>query len=138
MEFHDLFQHFWWLIFPVLSMIWGMVDLAARHRRAREGMALIKSYIDQGKEPPPELLKLLDVKDSVYGNRGASRSAWPGVFLFAALCAGFLMFAHWPGGLDFEPRQIAALHFVALIMGGLCLGCLVMTLRSERDRNPRP
>jgi hypothetical protein len=97
-----------------------------------------QSYIDQGKEPPPELLKLLDVKDSVYGNRGASRSAWPGVFLFAALCAGFLMFAHWPGGLDFEPRQIAALHFVALIMGGLCLGCLVMTLRSERDRNPRP
>ena len=130
MDFGELFQRFWWLIFPILSMVWGMVDLSARHRRAREGMHLIKSYIDQGKEPPPELLKFLDAKTESRGMRG--EKGWSGVFLFAALGGGFVMLANWPG-IDLEPRQIAALHFVALVMGGLCLGSLVGALKRDRE-----
>jgi hypothetical protein len=54
-----LFSGYWWLLFPLLSMVWGMIDLWARHRRARYRLDLIKSYVDQGKEPPPELLQYL-------------------------------------------------------------------------------
>ncbi len=135
MDFGDIFQRFFWLIFPVMGMIWGMVDLAARHKRARHGMDLIKSYIDQGKEPPPQLLKFLDPTGDIYAKPQKSGGLWVPVFLFAALCGGFLMFAWWPGDTDFEPRQIAAFHFVALIMAGLSLGFLVMALRRERDRD---
>jgi len=136
-DFDQIFRHFWWLLFPILSMIWGMIDLWARHRRAREGLQLIKSYLDQGKEPPPELIKLLDTKASVYGNCSTGNVGWVPVFLFAALCAAFLMAPYWPG-INFPPKQSWALHLVALVFGGLCLGCLVTTMRQERDRKPRP
>jgi len=133
MDFGELFQRFFWLIFPVMSMIWGMIDLSARHRRAREGLQVIKSYIDQGKEPPPELLKFLEAKpDNKFMNKGG----WAGVFVFAAMSGGFLMIAWWPG-MGFEPRQVAGLHFVALIMGALCLGTLVAVLWRERDQTLR-
>ena len=136
MEFGDIFQRFWWLIFPVLSMAWGMIDLAARHRRAREGMQLIKSYVDQGKEPPPELLKFLQA--GTEGNCRKNRNyGFVPVFLFAALSAAFLWAAYWPG-MDFEPRQVWALHLVAMICGALCLGLLVGALRQDRDgKTPR-
>ena len=132
MDFGELFQRFFWLIFPVMSMIWGMIDLSARHRRAREGLQVIKSYVDQGKEPPPELLKFLDVQPASRGVMG--KTGWTGVFLFAALAAAFTWATFLPD-MDLEPRQIWAMRMVAMIFGALCLGCLVMALRGERDQD---
>jgi len=133
MDFGELFQRFWWLIFPVLSMVWGMVDLAAKHKRARHGMDLIKSYIDQGKEPPPELLRFLSVQTD--GNCSKSREySFVPVFLFAALSAGFIWAPFMPG-MDLEPRQVWALHLVAMIFGALCLGLLVAALRRNRNQD---
>jgi len=135
MDFGDIFQRFWWLIFPVMGMIWGMIDLSAKHKRARHGMDLIKSYIDQGKEPPPELIKLLNAKGD--DNNCKSRNhAWTPVFLFAALSAAFLWATFLPD-MDFEPKQVWALQLVAMIFGALFLGCLVAAVRRERDRDSK-
>ncbi len=132
MDFGDIFQRFWWLVFPVLWMIWSMVDLAGRHKRARHGMDLIKSYIDQGKEPPPELLKILSNKDD--GKDCKSRGhSWTPVFLFAVLSAAFLWAAYLPD-MEFEPKQIWALHLVAAVFCALCLGSLVNALRQDRNK----
>jgi hypothetical protein len=66
MEGSALFQlvgNYWWLAFP---LAWGLATLWQswlRHVRARQGLQVIKSYLDQGKEPPPDLLKLINGQD---------------------------------------------------------------------------
>ena len=59
---HDsywLFSRFWWLIFPLFWMVTALAWGWSRHSRANRALDIIKSYADQGKEPPPELLKNL-------------------------------------------------------------------------------
>jgi hypothetical protein len=92
MSFEDLFVRFWWLIFPLFGMIWAFVDMAQSGRRSKQAMDLIKSYVDQGKEPPAELMDIAaggDPRDE-YSTRRRRRST-PGltVVSFTALAVGF-------------------------------------------------
>jgi hypothetical protein len=136
MDFGEIFQRFFWLIFPVMGMVWGMIDLAARHKRARHGMDLIKSYVDQGKEPPPELLKFLDPKGNVYGESRQNGGGWVAVFLFGSLATAFILFGVVQG--EGSLRNMMPFFFVAIIMGGLCLGLLVMQLARKHDDDRKP
>jgi hypothetical protein len=59
---HDVywgFSRFWWLIFPLFWMILALARGWSRHARANRALDIVKSYADQGKDPPPELLKSL-------------------------------------------------------------------------------
>ncbi len=47
-----IFYQFWWLIFPIGFMITGIVRMILRSRYERQKLDLLKSYLDQGKEPP--------------------------------------------------------------------------------------
>ena len=126
MEFEVLFRQFWWLIFPIFGMfmaIWGMI---ANERRAREAMGVIKSYVDQGKDPPQELVDLAaggdDYRHSSRHSRGQN-GAWSFV-TFAALATGF-----GAGYYVVRDQEYAfAFLIVALIMGVMALGALMMLL----------
>lgn len=135
-DFINLFVGFWWLIFPLFWMIAALLRMNQRHDHANKVLDLIKSYSDQSKEVPPELLRALEQPvDEQLGMRGTvtrGRHTWLPVFLFAGLAAGFLLFAFWPG-MAWDQRQVASFVFVAVIMVALCLGNLLAVLRQERS-----
>ena len=56
-DFYWLFSRYWWLIFPLFWMCAAMARLWSRHSRANRALDIIKTYADQGKDPPPELVK---------------------------------------------------------------------------------
>lgn len=131
MEFESLFRHFWWLIFPLFGMFMGIWGMASSGRRSREAMGLIKSYVDQGKDPPPELIKIASGASEYDGDYRASRkqsNGWSFV-VFAAISAGFgtayFMVRH-------EPFSFAFL-LVAVVMGVMALGALMMALFPQRN-----
>lgn len=126
MTFEELFRAYWWLIFPIFGMfmaIWGMFS---SERRARDVISLIRSYTDQGKEPPPELLKLALQEEAARGVASPDRrrsDAWTFV-VFAALAAGFTTGWWWVRGEDFA----FAFLIVAVTMGVLALGSLLILI----------
>ncbi len=125
----ELFRDFWWLIFPIFGMgmsVWGM---AHSERRSRNVIDLIRTYTDQGKAPPPELLQL--AAKSLEGDEDSSPStpqsarqsnAWT-FFLFAGLAAGFAT-----GYAFASPTEDWAWVFlaVAVTMAVMAAGALVM------------
>jgi len=101
---HDsywLLSRFWWLVFPLFWMIMALVWGWQRHSRANRALDIIKSYADQGKDPPPDLLKGL--QDGMGGGCGPynwryspERKLHRGiVFTALALVFGFLTFSHY-------------------------------------------
>jgi hypothetical protein len=90
MTFAEFFRDFWWLMFPIFGMGMAVMGMFQDDRRSQKTMDLIKSYIDQGKEPPPELLKLAtqDADSASWRDSGQPSRGWSFV-VFAALAAGF-------------------------------------------------
>jgi hypothetical protein len=136
-EGYRLFTGFWWLLFPLGWAIGALVRNFLRHARAKEALQVLKSYADQGKEPPAELIAVLRQPDQPrlrsdhYGRYG-----WIPVFLFGALTLGFLLMAVFPPD---KGIPVAIMPFIALIMAGLCVGNLVaMRAYQNRDRAPPP
>ena len=50
----DIFRSYWWLLFPIGFFVFGAWDRWLAYRRSRDHLDLIRTYADQGKEPPPE------------------------------------------------------------------------------------
>ena len=70
-----------------------MAQIWSRHVQAQQTLDMIKSYVDQGKEPPPEMLKILQPGSDWRDDRALAifgRLGWMSVFLFAALACGFV------------------------------------------------
>jgi hypothetical protein len=121
---YGLFSHFWWLIFPLFWMIFMLAMGWSRHARANRALDILKTYADQGKDPPPELLKGLQNVDSgcsPYSWRYAPARLLQRGFLFLALAAAFGFMSlrnfddgdHWHhhGGLLIPALIFAALAF---------------------------
>lgn len=95
----DFFSAYWWLIFPVGGMLMGVFGMFSHHHHRSETLRLLKSYADQGKEPPAFLLDALKSDedrafDHGYGRRYYRRRyrygyGWSKIVVFAALAAGF-------------------------------------------------
>ena len=127
MNFESLFRDFWWLIFPIFGMclaVWGMIQ---SDRRGRDMIGLIKSYTDQGKEPPPELLRLaaqtLDDGNAPNTSSRQNAGAWTFV-VFSAMAVAF--------GTAWYMVQAENWSFVfllvAVMMGIIALGALFILL----------
>jgi hypothetical protein len=56
-----IFWSFWWLIFPIMGFAFGGFGMFMRHRHNQKALDILKAYVDQGKDPPPEVLR------AVYG-----------------------------------------------------------------------
>jgi len=141
-DWYEIFQHFWWLIFPLFWMVAMVAAHWSRHRRANRVLDLVKSYVDQGKEPPPELLKVLQgpfggPPENWRGYRRRHCHGWVGAFIFAALAIWFasMAFGGIPG-LTWSHHQMG-LVLVALILAALALGKLVGALTNRRDDDDR-
>src|SRR5436190_20816386 len=97
-EWFRLFSSFWWLLFPLAWAIGQLIKNWMRHNRAKDALAVLKSYADQGKDAPPELVATLrdpEKARSEHGD-GYGRYGWIPVFLFGALACGFVLLAIWP------------------------------------------
>ena len=57
--FVTLFNQYLWLMFPLGFCVFGIFQAVLKDDENRRAMALIRSYTDQGKDVPPELLTLL-------------------------------------------------------------------------------
>jgi hypothetical protein len=126
MSFEGFFHDFWWLIFPVFGMfmaVWGMMQ---SDRRSRDVMKVIKSYIDQGKEPPPELLRLASQNPDEGTLPPATRqhsAAWTFIVFFA-IAAGFGIGWYMVRGEDFA----FAFALVGVVMAVMAAGALMLLI----------
>lgn len=123
----ELFRDYWWLIFPVFGMgmaMWGMVS---SERRTRNVLDLIKTYADQGKEPPAELLRLATQEAESTQAQQRQNNGWSFV-VFAALAAGFGVGWYMVQGQDYA----FAFLIVAVVMAVLAVGSLLMLLMSRK------
>ena len=129
----DLFRDYWWLMFPIFGMVMAVSGSFTSERRTRNVIDLIKSYTDQGKEPPPELLKLAakdwDEDGVTVSPRTRSQDNGWAFFTFAALAVGF-------GVAYYFIRQTEDWAWIFLAvsagMGVMALGGLVMTFVSRK------
>ncbi len=154
----DIFRSYWWLMFPIGFFIFGAWDRWLAYRRSRDHLDLIKTYADQGKEPPPELVKAIrdsDPLDGVdgsyapgYGRNGYGmhprhmrrmyRRAyrwspywqWRTVFITGAVAAGFWFASEYA---DF-PGTEAPFRLVAIIMSFVAAGHLIAAVFSSMFR----
>jgi hypothetical protein len=139
-DFFELFNRYWWLLFPLAWAIGQMIKNFLRHARAREALQVLKSYAEQGKEPPAELVAVLRQpqasEDAAMARRNYRHYSWIPVFLFGALSLGFAMMAVWPPDRGIP---VVIMPFISILMLGLCLGNLVaMNARKNQDRiDPR-
>lgn len=123
MTFAQFFHDFWWLMFPAFGMLMGVLGMFQSERRTTKTMDLIKAYIDQGKDPPAELLRLAaqDPDNARSGNTPGESRAWSFI-VFAALAAGL------GTGYYFVRAEDWAFAFLigAVSMGVMALGALVL------------
>lgn len=131
MTFEELFRGYWWLMFPVFGMFIAVIGMFQAESRNRQVMKLIKSYIDQGKEPPPELLKMAQERSDYEMDVGAPTRQTSGIWsfvVFFALAAGFGVGYWW---VRAESWSFAFL-IVTVTMGVLAVGALVIALLQRR------
>src|SRR5471032_3508163 len=142
-DFYWLFSHFWWLIFPLFWMVAVMARLWSRHSRANRALDIVKSYADQGKEPPAELLKTLQYGSDqcVYGWGGrrwrSPEERLGRAFLFAALACAFGFMAFWP---QFSDNSYQHHNFGLVFVTAILAACAISNLLSYmfQPRLPPP
>jgi len=131
----DDFARFWWLIFPVMGMVYGLVSMLQKDRAQTRAFDVLKAYAEQGKEPPPEVLKALSQADLPAGAEahagGPATSAWWTFFVFLALTAGFGF-----GYTQLNGDGHWAFMLVAVVMGVLAAGSLIMAIAATFRRKP--
>ncbi len=129
MSFTQFFASYWWLMFPVFGMFMAVMGMFQSERRTNQTMDLIKSYVDQGKEPPPELLKLAaqDSEGKPSQTAGENR-AWSFI-VFTAISAGL------GTGYYFVQAEDWAFAFLigAVIMGVMAVGALLLLVLARKS-----
>ena len=130
MNFEELFRDFWWLLFPIFGMSMGLWGMRSSERRSRDVMDVIKSYVDQGKEVPPELLRMAqsDWEAPSRSPQAPQQANLWTFFTFAAIAAGFTV-GWWY--IRAEEWSFAFL-VVAVTFAVLALGALIITITSRR------
>jgi len=89
MTFAEFFASYWWLMFPIFGMFLAAMGVFQDDARSTKAMDLIRTYVNQGKDPPPELLQMVaqDAESARGGAPSEHGRAWSFI-VFAALSAG--------------------------------------------------
>jgi hypothetical protein len=125
-ELYSFAASYWWLIFPLGWSLVTMLQTWARHRRTQAMLDLIKSFINQGREPPAALL------ESALQQTGHPQWTYqPLHFWLGALflCAGAIGFAAltWLRAQQGDPDSVNAL-FIAILLGAGAAACGVFAM----------
>ena len=98
MTVFDFLSSYWWLIFVLIWPVMGIFHSLTHYNHRSEMLKMLKSYADQGKEPPAALLDAMKSDEQraydgdYYGRRRWRRyrgGGWGGMVAFAAMAAGF-------------------------------------------------
>lgn len=148
----DVFRSYWWLLFPIGFFVFGAWDRWLAYRRSQDRLDLLRSYTNQGKDPPPELLRALqreeEVEDeaSLYAHPGSRMHrrwhrrywrhspywAWRTAIVTGAVAAGFWFaseYADMPG-VDWS-FQLVAIIMTVVAAGHLVAAIFASTFRSR-------
>ena len=133
MGFEDLFVRFWWLIFPLFGFLWAFMEMAQSGRRSKRAMDLIQTYVEQGKEPPAELLDI-----AAGGEYGTPTRTGGGprdvsgmmVVVFTSIAVGFGLLSSF---VHNEKNQ-EVFFALAAMFGVLALGFFLMAMFGPRPR----
>lgn len=146
----DFFSSYWWLLFPVGFFVFGAWDRWLAYKRSQDRLDLLRAYTNQGKDPPPELLRVLqgeedDEDEALYGRAGrrvARRMrhrywrygpywAWRTAIITGAVAMGFWLAAEYADmpGIDWPFR------LVAIVMTCVAAGHLVFAIFSSAFRS---
>lgn len=139
----DFFFSYWWLLFPLAFFVFGAWDRWLAYQRSKDRLELLRTYTAQGKDPPPELIKVLQDEDDDddayapydrYGRhprryyrrywRYGPYWAWRGAIVTGAVAAGFWFASEYAGipGIDWPFR------LVAIVMSCVAVGNLVTAI----------
>lgn len=129
----ELFQGYWWLLFPLGWFIFGGFNAMVNYYRQKNVLKIIKTYADRGEQPPESLLKIVeqpldDRHEYTPGTRMDNGNSFS-VVLFGIMAVGF-GYASWSnmyGAGD-------AFLIVAFVMGALAAASLVSSLLGRRRR----
>ena len=137
------FLHFWWLLFPLAFFIMSAWGGWLSYQRRKAELDVLKSYVQQGKDPPPEIAKAVggggDPADpygyghpyyGAYGWRGWRRYRygpyweWRRVIVFGAISGGF-----WFASQYYSDRGPShAFEIVAIITGIIAVASLLFAV----------
>lgn len=139
MDFNDLFTRFWWLIFPVGGMLMGLYAMISEFRHRSEKLNLLKTYVNQGKEPPKALLDALKTDEASHDSFSGSprrsdrrHGVWYQVVTFAALAAGL-------GYYGYYGNHGNSTLFIAVALGfGIAAACLFVVGVIGALTRPKP
>lgn len=154
------FWSFWWLIFPIGFFIFGAWDRWLSYQRSKDRLDLLRTYTQQGKDPPPELIKALQGEEDLddergpppfdaydrygrYGRRAARRYyryrfraspywAWRGAIVTGAVAAGFWFASEYADipGIDW-PFRLVAIIMTCVAAGNLIAAIFATTFRDR-------
>lgn len=126
-SFGELFQNYWWLLFPLAFFIAGGWNSFMSYQRTKAKVEVLKAYAQSGKEPPADLIKAFEKDerhnaDDWTGEDDTDYRSWSPflVVLFAGL-AGVFAFVGYQGWLG----DTTSMYFVAMILGVLSFAFLV-------------
>ena len=144
-DFYNLFVGYWWLLFPLGFAIAGMMRVWLRHLQAKAKLGLIKSYVDQGKEPPPELMRVFEEPVPQREERNSKPRDWTqhyalAGFLFAALAVAFgvMCAMKFHQGNEVALNANVGLVFVSVLMAGFAVSFFATGWIAARNKNRLP
>ena len=144
----DLFRSYWWLLFPLGFFVFGAWDRWLAYRRSQDHLNLLRAYTEQGKDPPPELLRTVrdaqlaeDDEDWGYGGGYRGRRyrrwrryspywAWRTFFVTGSVALGFWLasrYADIPGTEG--PFELVAIILTCVAAGHLLIAIFSSTFR---------
>lgn len=129
-EFYDLFSGYFWLIFPIGVGIIVMLGTWLNHRRALSALEAIQAYATQGKEPPPELLALIQPKRREHNPTERARNMTLVGFILLAMSASFVVMAAFMGG---DMQQRGGMYFVVVMFAGVAVAFFITAWTTRRD-----
>jgi len=151
------FFSFWWLLFPLAFFVFGAWDRWLSYQRSKDRLELLRTYTNQGKDPPPELVKALhgdDLDDDPdadlpydrydrYGRharryryrrywRSSPYWAWRGAIVTGAVAAGFWFASEYADipGIDW-PFRLVAIIMTCVAAGNLIAAIFATTFRER-------
>lgn len=124
---------FWWLIFPIGWGLAGLVRVFIRHREAQTALQVLKSYTDQNREVPPEVMQLLKAPARLpRAPLDRSRGMLIAGLIFSALGVAFLVLRLARIGSG-DPDAQTGLLFVTVLMAGFAIAMFIASYVFARD-----